>query len=493
MSFQAVLLFFILIDIGWIFVMLLRALWDFAKRYITVWHNVWSVRDQLQSPERSTDERAFLPAHLELTDTPVSVLPKWVARLIMLFAVLALLWSWFGRIDIVATAQGKTTLGGRSKIIQPLETAVVKSVLVQNGQYVKQGETLLTLSAIGSDSDVMQAEKALKAAQLAKIRHEILLNSVAKRQFPRFSGSLSNEWEPNILQEAQLLVQNQYQAWLTQDAQLASALQGNRAQLQSVLAQEKKLRSVGQIESQKTEDYRKLRQQDFISEHAYREQQSKSIANQNDLDSTLSQIQQIQQTIKQAESQRQLHTETLMRDTRDALRQANEQIEQYREQMKKAKQRQNLMILSSPVNGMVQELSAYTIGGVVTAAQKIMVVVPDDGRMEIEALVLNKDIGFVKEGQDAVIKIESFPYTRYGYLTGKVKYISHDAMTHEQLGLVYSASIVLDKNTLTIDGKKVYLSAGMNVSVEIKTGQRRVLDYLLSPLQTKVDESFKER
>lgn len=473
--------------------MFFRALWDFAKRYITVWRNVWSVREQLDPPKRSEEERAFLPAHLELIDTPVSVLPKWTVRLIMLFAFLALLWSWLGQIDVVATAQGKTTLGGRSKIIQPLETAVVKSVLVQNGQHVKQGDTLLTLSVVGSDSDVAQAEKALKAAQLAKMRHETLLNAIKLNQFPRFSDNLKNEWEQGILQEAELLVQNQYQAWLTQDAQLASALKGHQAELQSALAQEKKLRLVGQIESQKTADYLQLYQQNFISEHAYREQQSKSITNKNDLDSTLNQVKQIQAAINQAEHQRQLHTESIKRDTRDALRQANEQIEQYREQTEKAKQRQQLMTLNSPVNGTVQELTAYTIGGVVTAAQKIMVIVPDDEPMEIEALVLNKDIGFVHAGQNTVIKIESFPYTRYGYLTGKVKHISHDAMTHEQLGLVYTASISLDKNNLNIDGKTVYLSAGMNVSAEIKTGKRRVLDYLLSPLQTKIDESFRER
>lgn len=151
------------------------------------------------------------------------------------------------------------------------------------------------------------------------------------------------------------------------------------------------------------------------------------------------------------------------------------------------------MTLKSPVDGTVQELATYTIGGVVQVAQKIMVVVPNDERMKVEALVLNKDIGFVNAGQEVVVKIESFPYTRYGYLTGKVKSVSHDAITHEQLGLVYSTVIVLDKTHLQIEGKMVNLTAGMNVSAEIKTGQRRVLDYLLSPLQTKVDESFRER
>lgn len=129
----------------------------------------------------------------------------------------------------------------------------------------------------------------------------------------------------------------------------------------------------------------------------------------------------------------------------------------------------------------------------VTAAQPIMVVVPNENQMEVEALLPNKDIGFVKAGQEVVIKIESFPYTRYGYLTGKVKSVSFDAVEHEQLGLVFAVLITLDQNYLTIEGQKVYLTGGMNITAEIKTGKRRVIDYLLSPLQTKVDESLKER
>ena len=295
------------------------------------------------------------------------------------------------------------------------------------------------------------------------------------------------------IQAAQLLAQNQYQAWATQDAQLQSVLRGHQAELQSIKAQEQKLIAVGTIEQQKTIDYKQLKADNFISEHAFLEQQSKSISNQNDLKSTRSQIQQIQAAILQAEQNRILNTQNLKRDTLDALRQANEQIDQYHGQTDKAKQRQQLMTIQSPVNGTVQELSIYTIGGVVQAAQKMMVIAPDDNHMDIEVLVLNKDIGFAEPNQDTVIKIESFPYTRYGYLTGKVKSISHDAVSHEQLGLVYTAVISLDKYTLNVDGKTINLTAGMNVTAEIKTGKRRVLDYLLSPLQTKLDESFRER
>ena len=151
------------------------------------------------------------------------------------------------------------------------------------------------------------------------------------------------------------------------------------------------------------------------------------------------------------------------------------------------------MTLTSAVDGTVQRLATHTVGGVVTAAQPIMVVVPDEEQMEIEALLPNRDIGFVRAGQPVVVKVEAFPYTRYGYLTGKVKSVSFDAVEHQQLGLVFAVLITLDQDHLVIDGQKVKLTGGMNVSAEIKTGRRRVIDYLISPLQTKVQESMKER
>lgn len=471
------------------------ALKAFFSRYLTVWRSVWAVREQLEPPRRSAEELAFLPAHLELTETPLSAAPKWAARLIMAFALLALLWSWFGHIDIVATATGKTSSGSRSKTIQPLETAVVKAVYVRDGQQVKQGETLLELEAVGTDSDVAQSEQAFQAAFLSKLRHEALLAALESRTLPQLdkAAALEQGIGEGDIAAAQVLAQNQYQAWAAQDEQLQSALRGHQAQLQAAQAQEQKLAAVGKIERQKTADYRTLKAENFISEHAYLEQESKSLSNENDLKSTRSEIRQIQAAISQAEQSRTLNTQNLKRDTLDALRQADEQIDQYRSQTDRAKQRKGLMSIESPVDGSVQELSTYTIGGVVQAAQKLMTIVPNDDQMEVEALILNKDIGFIEPGQQAVIKIESFPYTRYGYLTGQVKTVSHDAASHEQLGLVYTTLITLDKNTLVIDGKTVRLTAGMNVSAEIKTGRRRVLDYLLSPLQTKIDESFRER
>jgi hemolysin D len=159
----------------------------------------------------------------------------------------------------------------------------------------------------------------------------------------------------------------------------------------------------------------------------------------------------------------------------------------------KTQQRSQLMQLRAPVDGTVQQLSIHTVGGVVTPAQELLAVVPSTESLEVEATVLNKDIGFVRAGQRATVKIESFPYTRYGYLEGIVESVSHDAAQDENLGLVFQARVRLSKASLLIDDVTVALTPGMALSVEIKTGTRRVIDYVLSPLRQHQTESMRER
>lgn len=142
---------------------------------------------------------------------------------------------------------------------------------------------------------------------------------------------------------------------------------------------------------------------------------------------------------------------------------------------------------------MIQEMEIHTVGGVVTPAQTLMKLVPSDSVLEIEAMVLNKDVGFVKEGQKVSIKVDSFPYTRYGTIDGDLLHLSRDAVEHEQLGLVYIARISMSRDTVRVEDKDVLLSAGMSVSAEIKTGRRRLIEIILTPFMEYASESLRER
>jgi hemolysin D len=161
----------------------------------------------------------------------------------------------------------------------------------------------------------------------------------------------------------------------------------------------------------------------------------------------------------------------------------------------------------------VQQLAVHTVGGVVTPAQALMVIVPADSRLEIEAMVSNRDIGFVHVGEPAEVKIDTFNFTRYGLLHGEVVNISEDAIARDKpqdkndgsgsgpsdssepkgQELVYAARISLERTSMEIEEKTVNLGPGMAVTVEIKTGQRRVIEYLLSPLLRAKQAALRER
>ena len=163
--------------------------------------------------------------------------------------------------------------------------------------------------------------------------------------------------------------------------------------------------------------------------------------------------------------------------------------------MRKAGQKTELQRLVSPIDGVVQQLAVHTVGGVVTPAQPLLIVVPQDYPVEVEAQFENKDIGFVKEGQPVEIKVETFPFTLYGTIPGKVLTVSDDAvpLDKEKGGLVYASRVSMDRATMQVEGKRIHLSPGMAVTVEVKTGQRQVIDYLLSPLLKSMQESLRER
>ena len=198
----------------------------------------------------------------------------------------------------------------------------------------------------------------------------------------------------------------------------------------------------------------------------------------------------------------------------DDLSKAEQKLAGLGQDIIKAEQRTSLQNLTSPVEGVVQQLATHTIGGVVTPAQALMVIVPAESRLEIEAMISNRDVGFVEVGQDAAIKVDAFNFTRYGLLNGKVVAVSPDAIPRDKpqdkatdklqgaeasssepkgQELTYAARVSLDRTRIQIEDKAVNLSPGMAVTVEVKTGSRSVISYLLSPLARYKHESLRER
>lgn len=475
----------------------LKAAGDLLKRYALVCRTAWEERKQHDSLPREKDEAAFLPAHLELTETPVSALPKWSARLIMLFFLLALIWAYFGKVEVVTVAQGKITSSSRSKSIQPFETALVKNIYVKNGEKVKKDQLLIELTAMGVETDFSKSEETLKTMALNQQRISALLIAIEQEKPPIFTehSSLPLDFpisDEQLAQEKELAL-NQYLTWQAQKSRLFALTEQKKQEQKTISSNIVKLSDMQRYEKERSQDLYKLYKQHSASKHEYYQQVAKQLEVENNLETQRSRYHEIEKEIHQANQEYQAFLTTFRRDLLDELKRTTENFTQTKLELDKAKQRQTFMEIRSPIDGIVQQLQTYTIGGVVTTAQQLMVIAPEEDSLEVEALISNQDIGFVKTGQEVVLKIAAFPYTRYGYIHGKVKHISLDAIPDEKLGYVFATTILMDRNYLTIQDTPIYLKQGMIATAEIKTDQRRVMDYFLSPLKTTVDESLRER
>lgn len=469
----------------------LAALRDFLTRYATIFRAAWAERKALEPPRRTSDELAFLPAHLELTDTPASPLPRWTMRIIIAFFCVALLWACIGKVDIVAVAPGKTVVSSRTKVVQPAETAVVRRILVHDGQAVRRGQLLIELDATATGAEHEQAGEALANARLAELRLSALIEAFDSGQDPVLARAAG--LPAARLEAEQRLAGSQFEAFQARRQSLEAAIAQRRAELQTVQGVIGPLGENAKIAKNRAEDYARLVEGRYVGRHEYLLREQERIAAESELATQRSRLQEVRSALGAAQEELRVLVMDTRQQTLDGLRQAREQVAQLAPEVSKTGQRDKWMQLRAPVDGTVQQLAVHTVGGVVTPAQPLLAVVPSGESLEVEATVLNKDIGFVRPGQSVTVKVESFPYTRYGYLNGTVESVSHDAAQDEQMGLVFPARIKLDSAALIIDGLKVNLTPGMSLSAEIRTGNRRVIDYLLSPLKSHASESMRER
>lgn len=466
---------------------------ELLRRYRHGWRHAWRQRKQLDAPSRLAHEVQFLPAALALQDQPSHPAPRYIQWVIMCFAALALVWACLGEIEVVATARGKIVASGKSKTIQASEVAVVKAIDVYDGQSVKAGDILVELDTSSSGADVKRFESDVLAAQVDSARASAMLDSIGSGKAPGSLAGYMQEAEPQQVLAAQRWLSGQYLEMRSSLDQVDAEVEQRTAEIQSAKAMVSALQQSMPITRRLAEDYKELLDQQYVPRHAYLEKQQALLDQNRDMAVQQARVIELNASRKEAERRRL----SILAQTRRAMLDLQQQSEQkaasLTQELRKAQQRDHLMSLTAPVDGTVQQLAIHTVGGVVTAAQPLMVVVPSDQPVEVEAMLENKDVGFVRAGQAVTVKVETFTFTKYGTVEGEVLSVSNDAIEDEKLGLVYSSRIRLKSDNLMVHGQRVALSPGMSVTAEVKTDKRRVVDYFLSPLQQHVDESLRER
>lgn len=460
----------------------LAALRELIQRYRTHFSWFWKQRDTLEPPKLKSGEADFLPAALALQLAPISPTARWTARLLILLITFLLLWSIFGQIDIIVSASGKIIPSTYTKTIASVETARVEHIFVEDGQIVHSGQLLLVLDTHIIDHEQSKAEIDRDMAMLQVARSRALLASIVAN---KLIGLKNIEGiTPDKISDARNHLDSQ---WINVTSQLNN-LNGEITRYSMQLP----------IVSRREQNYRSLAKNHDVSVIAWLEKEQDLI--------------ELQGKLANARHQRDVFIAETRKKTEEELNDGIRQEAEAQQDVLRANSHKALLKLVAPVDGIVQQLAVHTVGGVVAAAQPLMIIVPKENQVEIEAVVENKDIGFVHKGQKVAVKIDAFDYSKYGMLHGLITYVSRDAMIsginadtiqndQSESGnpakktpiSQYSIHIRLDQKAISINGESQALKPGMSTSIEIKTGRRRVIEYFLSPLIQNIHESINER
>jgi len=456
-------------------------------------------------------EREFLPPLLEIQESPPSPLHRWLLWTLVALIAALILWACLATVSVVATAPGKFIPDGRVKQIQPLESSIVKAIHVREGQHVQQGELLLEL------------DPALSAAQLRADADKYGFNRLEQQ---RLGAELSHgrpDYAAIGQPKARIALEEQTrqareQAHATKLAEAQATVEEKTQTLAAAEATLTKYQELTAIAQEREASARPLVDTGAISRVDYLQLKEDLAQNSNDLAAQ-------QKTVEgaraaQAEAQRAL--EQIERDrVADIYDDLNKRVADepaLKGDLDKSTDLYALNWLRAPVTGVVQKIDVTTIGQVVTPAQSLVTIVPDGTPLIVEATVSNQDIGYLQTGQSVEVKVDTFPFQKYGTLKGTLIWVSPDAedknaassdldtrvgarneeedkseATSANSGYVYKVHVRTDGSQFFVDGKPRTVQAGMTAQTDIVTDRRRVIEFFLSPVVKYLDEGLNVR
>jgi hemolysin D len=476
---------------------------ELLRRYRAIFSAAWAMRAQLAGPKLQTEEAAFLPAALSLQLTPVHPAPRRFALAICALFAIALTWACFGRVDIVAVAPGRIVVSDGSKNVQPLETSVVKAIYVKDGDHVTAGQPLIDLDSTDAHADSQRAGSDRTAALSEMLRTRALLAALQGGHAPQLGAIPADpDWKKADDQEAHQQLATEWADITAKTAKLQAEALHRQAEIATVDEQIGKLQATLPMLRRREDDFKALSDQGYVASHETQDRARERVEMEKDLATAQARRIEAEAALREAQTELASYRSETGRTLRERETQAELKSAESTQDQHKSAQHVLFAHLKSPVTGTVQQLAVHTAGGVVTPAQVLLVVIPDHAQVTAEVELENKDVGFVREGQRAAIKLETFPFTRYGTIEAAVTTVAADAVTDDkrpkdpatgQTQAYFPARLTLERGDIDVDGKMIHLTPGMNLTAEIKTGRRRVIDYLISPVKQRLDESAHER
>lgn len=434
-----------------------------------------------------TEDKEFLPPAVEILEKPPSPAGRVLIWVILGLFLLAILWSFIGEIDEVVVARGKVIPIGYTKVLQSEDKGIVKRILVQEGQKVKEGDLLMELDRTMSESDLNALKKEI-AYYNTNIRR--IMAELEDKPFMPEAGSPVDS--KDFVQQMSLYRSRQSEKKAKMeyyDAQIRQKEDSVRV-AESSLVKYKELLAIAR---EREANLKEIVEVGAISKYTYLEYKGKRIELEQNVNMNISELSAAQAEAKAARQEKAQYQAEWNRQLQEELINSRKQYNSLKESERKAELKNKLIEIKAPVDGAVHKLDIHTVGAVVTEAQPLMEVVPEGTPMEVESWMENQDVGFVLPGMPVEIKVDAFNFQKFGTLKGKVREISPDAIEDKERGQLYRVMVSLDEEKLHMDNRDLQIYPGMAVSAEIKTRKKRIIDFFLEPFQTYKSEALRER
>lgn len=451
------------------------------------------------SPPPDQQALDFAPDLLDIQERLPSPLPRIVLRSLFVMLLALLLWASFGRLDVVAVAEGKLIPKTYLKIVQPAESGIVREILVNEGQQVEAGQVMVRMDGELSAADSKSIQQALEHKVLELRRIDAELSGLAFERKAQDSPELFSRIQAAYLSNRRAL-----------EDDLAAERAAHRRATQELAAAGEVLRKMEETlpayQAQEA-SYEKLGKVGFAGSLMVMDKKRERVEKEQDLQAQKHNAMSLQASIDQSD-RRMAQIRSDYRQKLEAERVAiyaeHQRLEQ---EWAKQSHRNSLLELKAPQAGTVKDLATHTPGTVVSPGTVLMTLVPHGELLLAEVWVKNTDAGFVRPGQEVKVKLSAYPFQKYGMVTGEVLRVSADSTDRssgsQQIGtetsqpmsaeFSYRTLISLQQQHLEFDQDRLTLFPGMQVAAEIKLTDQTVFEYLLSPIRRAFHEAARER
>lgn len=431
--------------------------------------------------EKIKDIHEFHPLNVEIEDRPINPLGRAILWIIISIITFGILWLFFAKIDVVVSARGQVIPTGEIKILQPIETGVISSINIKEGDYIKKGQVLMQIDPSVTETSLDVKEKDFLIFDFQIKRIEALLSNK-----PLILDSTSFE-----VKEQEKLYQIQKSSYEEGIARYDMKLFQVQAQYQSSLSEKSRLKMLLDKNSQRAKNLETVL--DIIAKKDYEELQKEILNLKEQINMASYKVEEANKKIIETKEEKNSFISQFKDTKYQELQTIQKEARNLQSEINAIKFQNQKQSIVSPTDGYVAKLMINTIGGVVTPAEKLISIVPKDSPLIVKVNVLNQDIGFIKKDMNSKIKIDTFSFQKYGFFEGKIINVGNFSIDDEKLGPVYEVKIEPNGKTLNVEGKERYLEAGMSVTAEIKVGKRRVIEFFIYPIIQYLDEGLSVR